>query len=222
MISSEWQKKYLVDELHGDADKIQVVPNYVETNLFRPFPELTPKNDLCFLGRDDNQKNLPALLEAMVLLKNRGINLSLRMIGSSAESKWVQKVVYDNELTVHMDPFVEHTRIPVLFNESRIFVLPSFYEGHPKALLEAMSCGRPCIGADVSGIREEIEDGVDGLLCRPEARSISEQIIRLLDNDSLAAELGKRARMKIVSRYRIDLVAEMEWRILADLMKQPQ
>jgi glycosyltransferase involved in cell wall biosynthesis len=70
--------------------------------------------------------------------------------------------------------------LPDELNVSEIFILPSLYEGNPKALIEAMACGKPVIGTKVTGIKELILHGETGLLCDPDIDSIRETIKNLL------------------------------------------
>ena len=62
-----------------------------------------------------------------------------------------------------------------------VFILPSYYEGHPKVLLEAMSCGLPCIGTNVRGIREDVEHMKTGYLCETDHNSIADGLFELTD-----------------------------------------
>jgi len=99
-----------------------------------------------------------------------------------------------------------------------VFVLPSQYEGTPKALLEAMACGLAVVGTNVPGIRELIQDGVNGLLCEPDVKAISEAIARLLNDAELRARLGRAARRFVEERYAQSKVVETEARLLTTLM----
>jgi glycosyltransferase involved in cell wall biosynthesis len=96
--------------------------------------------------------------------------------------------------------------VPALLRESNVFVLPTWarwrMEGCPVALLEAMSCGLPCIASNVPGSRDVIEDGVNGLLVPPEdPRALAAAIGRLSQTKSLRQQLAQAARQTIVSHY---------------------
>lgn len=76
-----------------------------------------------------------------------------------------------------------------------IFVLPSVLEGQPLGLVEAMAYGRPIVATSVGGIPELIEDGVNGLLCRPaDVEALADRICRLAGDPALRSRLGKAAR----------------------------
>ncbi|MDD9893787.1 MAG: glycosyltransferase family 4 protein, partial [Gammaproteobacteria bacterium] len=76
-----------------------------------------------------------------------------------------------------------------------VFVLPSYREGVPRTVLEAASCGIPCVGADVPGTRECIRDGVTGFLVEVRsAAALADKVLLLLRDEVLRAEMGVEAR----------------------------
>ena len=107
--------------------------------------------------------------------------------------------------------------LPALLNQARVFIQPSLYEGHPKTLLEAMSCGLPCIGSDVTGIKEDIEHGVTGYLCGTDSDAIAEAIDVVLSDASLREKLGHNARDYIADNYSLDRVLEMEMEVIREV-----
>jgi glycosyltransferase involved in cell wall biosynthesis len=107
--------------------------------------------------------------------------------------------------------------LPGALNEAKIYILPSHYEGHPKTLLEAMSCGMACIGTNVGGIREELDHGRTGWVCEPESNSIARVVAELLNNTVLRAKLGLAAREHIVENFSLDYVAGLELSLIKHL-----
>ena len=90
-----------------------------------------------------------------------------------------------------------------------IIVQPSLFEGLPRVLVEAMYLGKPVVGTDVDGIREIIEHGKTGLLIpSKDAKSLANAVIQLLDNESLANELGRKASKFIKSNYDARIMAQ--------------
>ena len=93
---------------------------------------------------------------------------------------------------------VENHRLPDFYNQTKIFILPSFYEGNPKVLLEAMACGCAIICANVNGINNIIEHRVNGYLCETGFRSIRNAICEVLRNQRLM----KNVRLNAVKYIR--------------------
>src|SRR5206468_3294325 len=94
-------------------------------------------------------------------------------------------------------PVVEHRRVPAYLAAADAFVLPSRTEGHPKALLEAMSAGVPCVASNVGGNRAVIEAGATGLLFDlGDPGGLAEALARVLGDPEGARALAARARAR--------------------------
>ena len=101
-----------------------------------------------------------------------------------------------------------------------IFISTSRYEGHPKALIEAMSCGLPCICTDVRGNNDVINDNINGILCKEDASIISSKISTLMLNNSLKKDIGRMARKDIVEYYNLKNIVSSEVRLYYFLKSQ--
>ena len=89
-----------------------------------------------------------------------------------------------------------------------VFTLPSWYEGTPRSVLEAMATGRPIITTDVRGCRETVEDGVNGLLVPARSPSeLAKAMIRLAVDSESRAEMGRQSRSLAEKRFDADDVA---------------
>ena len=83
-----------------------------------------------------------------------------------------------------------------------ICVLPSYHEGLPTVLLEAMSCGIPTVATSVAGNSEVVKDGKTGFLVPPkEPKRLAEAILTLLGDQKLRQEMGKNARKQAEESY---------------------
>lgn len=88
------------------------------------------------------------------------------------------------------------------FTQSDIFILPSYAEGLPTTMLEAMAAGLPIIATSVGAIPEIIEDGKDGFLIEPgDHYALAERILRLAEDKILRRKMGKNNMNKIRKRY---------------------
>lgn len=218
IVTSAWQRDIVIKQYGVEPAKIRVIPNYVVTDVFKPHPEVSKRYDLVFVGRAGNQKNIDNLLNALHHLKSRGKTTSLLMIGGCCEDSQMKKKVSHSELDVTFAGSVPNFDLPSFLNQARVFIQPSLYEGHPKALLEAMSCGLPCIGSDVTGIREDIENRVTGYLCKIDSESIAQAIETVLSDEVLQKTIGENARDYIVRNYSIDRVFQMELEVIQEVM----
>lgn len=84
-------------------------------------------------------------------------------------------------------------------------VLPSFFEGMGRVLLEAMAMGKPVVASRVGGIPDLVEDGLNGILVEPgNVRELVRALIRILNNKELAAKMGSEGRQKVTEKFSAD------------------
>jgi glycosyltransferase involved in cell wall biosynthesis len=197
----------------GDP-RFHVNPNYVDTHLFAPnAARAKDVRRIITVGRLTDQKNLEALIEAL-----RGGTYELEIIGEGPDREKLRALAVRLEVKVDFRGALPQDQLPERLNAAGVFVLCSKYEGHPKALLEAMSCGLPVVGNDVDGIREVVEHGRTGLLCGAGPASIREAIDRLAADEGLRTELGTNARRHVENNFSIEIVANNELKIYQKLM----
>jgi glycosyltransferase involved in cell wall biosynthesis len=110
-----------------------------------------------------------------------------------------------------------HAELPALLSRSAVFVLPSHYEGHPKALLEAMACGVPVVGTRVAGIRDLLRHRETGYLCGTSAAEIREALREVLGDAALSARMSAGARAYVCERLALTTVVAQELAVLLAL-----
>ena len=99
---------------------------------------------------------------------------------------------------------------------SDIFVMPSFREGVPRSLLEAMDLGLPCIGSDTRGIRDLIETGKGGFICKPnKPDEFADALQRLSGDEALRKQYGEYNKRKS-----INYSAEVVWNETIEIYKK--
>ena len=200
--SSMWDQNYLQ---RNYKVKAKVIPNYVDTEIFKPLNIPRKKDSICFVGRLERQKNLIALLEAL-----KALPYELTIIGKGSMRKELQKKAEADNINVRFINSVSHLKLPEILNQHETFILPSLYEGTPKALLEAMSCGLPVIGTDIKGINDIIEHKKNGYLCDTSASSIKEGILELLGNKTVQERISINARRTILKNFSIEVGLDKE------------
>jgi glycosyltransferase involved in cell wall biosynthesis len=192
------------------ANRINIIPNYVDTALFVPGQSQEGlRTDIIYVGRLHPEKNVASLVEALSQSAATATIIGEGELGSSLRRTYAD---LDGRLT--WIDHVPHEQLPQYLNSAKVFVLPSFYEGHPKALIEAMSCGLAVIGADSPGIRELITHGENGWLCETSADSLLGALNTLLGNEGLRQKLGKNAHDKVVKSLSLDVIAAQEYDLM--------
>lgn len=207
-------KNYIMHRYDINAGKIHIIPNYVLTDRFAPVTESpsTEPNRLCFVGRLSEEKNLHSLIAAC-----SGLDVSLAIVGKGRLRKELEEHTQRLSVRASFYGAVAHFDIPAILKASSVFLLVSHSEGHPKALIEAMSLGMPVIGADVAGIRDIISHGENGWLCKTDPESIRTAIITLLQNEHLREKLGIAAKKYALSRYSLGQIADKEYTLYRKL-----
>jgi len=222
IVTSERDRKWII-QTHGiRPEKIHVIPNYVVTDVFKPLSEHPKKYDLVCVSKASPQKNLSTLLTALNRLKQTGHSPSLLLIGSAGEDVQLRQQVERLKLQVTFIRRVVNFALPIYLNQARAFILPSLYEGHPKALLEAMSCGLPCIGTDVPGIQDDLQHKKNGYLCQTTPASLAEAIQTVLSDVHLQTILGDNARLYIMDRYSLSKVLDLELTLIEQVLQSYQ
>ena len=191
-----------------------LIPNYVETDVFKPLNSTRNRGTICFIGSLGQQKNILALLEAL-----KGLPYRIDFIGSGPLSTQLQEAARSNGIKANFLGNIPNHELPEILNQHELFVLPSLWEGMPKTLLEAMACGLPVVGTNVSGIKEVIKDGENGLLCDTDSNSIRQAIIRLMEDEKLRERLGENARKTIEQEFSLEKLIHKELELYAELLK---
>ena len=190
------------------SQKVVVIPNFVDTDLFAPQEDVACEPGLvCFVGRLVPQKNLPALVEAMSGLKGA----RLRLIGDGPERDKLLALADERQVPVEMVGGVQHEELPRLLAECEVFVLPSLYEGLPKSLIEAMAAGVPVIATKVQGSESLIVHRRTGWLCEDTSPGCLRRALeKLLGDSRLRAQIGRAGRAFVDERFSLERVIDRE------------
>jgi glycosyltransferase involved in cell wall biosynthesis len=131
----------------------------------------------------------------------------LTLVGDGDDREMLHKMARDLHLAdrVTFAGAVNQDRIRELYRSADAFVLPSFAEGIPVVLMEAMAMELPCISTTITGIPELITSGVDGILVPPsDCEKLAEAIALLKHSPALAARLGRQGRRKVTNDYNLN------------------
>jgi len=212
VVASQHNKKYLIEKYNIEENKIQVIGNYIDTQKF--FPDATIKkepNKIIFVGRLSVEKNLYNLIDAITKT-----GLILDIYGQGPLKEELESYTIKKKAKVNFMGVTPNSELAQILNRYQYYILPSLYEGMPKTLLEAMACGLVCIGTDVTGINEVIEDGVNGYLANSiDQNNLYKAIITAttITNTSLIQE---KTRQSILKTYSLAVVVNKEKSIISN------
>ena len=196
-------------------NRIFRIPNAVHAEKFSPptaarkillrkkFSIETDQIVFLYFGRLEARKAVDVLLNAW-RLKSRGL---LCIVGSGPEQeKWKQLGI---DLNLKNIRFFDESRSALEFYQcADVFVLPSLKEGMPGALLEAMSCGLPCIATKIGGVVDVMQDGKQGLLVSPGAtEELADALAFIASRPEKRIEWGRAARERAVDQFELSRIA---------------
>jgi len=182
--------------------KADVIFNGVDTDLFKS-THTEKENAILFVGAFRMGKGVLDLLNIAGLLKKSHPGTKIYMIGGGPLKRYVQKKLRKRGLfNVQLVDSVTHDRLVYYYNISRIFVLPTYYEGLPNTILEAMACKLPVVATNVSGIPDQISEGVTGYMLSPgDVKGFYHRIVELLEDPEKQRIFGEKAREKILEKF---------------------
>lgn len=218
----------LAEKIHG-ADFVVCVSHYArgQMQMLSPLAQW-PKFEVCRLGIDPERfapvarparpesfrllcvgRLAPAqgqavLLESVATLRQRGHNVHLTLVGDGPDRAALETLVAALRLreAVRFTGAVDAAAVLGLYERADACVLPSFAEGWPVALMEAMATGLPCVATQVAGVPELIDDGVQGLLvAASDGEGLADAIERLIGDPGLRANLAEAGRARVLADY---------------------
>ena len=190
-------------------DKLVVVRCGIDVDEFRPRAsgEGDAEPRILTVGRIDAMKGTVLLLEALAALRKRDLRPRLTVVGdgpSKAKAMAIAERLGISE-QVRWEGAVAQDRIRDFYAECDVFCLPSFAEGVPIVLMEAMAMEVPVVTNAITGIVELVDNGVSGLLLRPgRLDQLTDALARLLQDRELRAAMGRAGRRKIEAEYNLE------------------
>jgi len=211
IVATEADRDTILARDQIDPTRVHVIPNYVDTGMFRPLPDIRPEpGRVTFVGRLDEQKNVGALVEAVEGIRD----VTLVIVGDGPLRAQLQDAAARRQVNATFLGTRPHGELPRLLNQSAAFVLPSHYEGNPKVLVEAMSCGVPVIGTRVPGIQEVLDHRETGYLCGTSPGEIRSAIQEVCGDAALRARMTAGAMAYVRARCSLEAAVAHELAVL--------
>jgi len=159
------QKRDICRCYGADEAKVHVVGSGFNSSIFRPV-ERAPHEGyrISFAGKISDKKGVFSLIRALSLLPFEKAQVKVTLAGGYNEENYnrAQELIANCPYEVALTGPLPQSELARLFSESDLFVLPSFYEGLPLVLAEAMACGARAVCTDLSGIKDWMDANVDG------------------------------------------------------------
>ncbi|KEF42879.1 MAG: glycosyltransferase [Cyanobium sp. CACIAM 14] len=229
IVFSDLQADVLV-RLGVRRERLAVIPNGVDTGIWAPADagteadltqlrrRLGDRRVFLYMGRVATEKNVEALLRAWRLVRPHGCVLVI--VGDGPLRSSLQNGSETDVIWWGYEP--SRARRVALLQLAEVFLLPSLVEGLSLALLEAMACGTACVATD-AGADGEVLEGGSGIVIS--TQGVTTQLRTLLpvlrDQPVLTAELGRRARERVLDRYTLTGNIDALERLYGELSSHP-
>lgn len=177
-----------------------------------PVSPLSQGNDFLLVTRVVGTKGIQEYIDAAKIVKEKYPSASFHLVGprnekdGSVDWEKFNTAVSRGTIIYHG----ETDDVISFINKSRVFVFPSYYrEGVPRAVLEAMSTGRPIITTNCPGCRETVEEGINGFLIEPRNRGmLADKMIWMIEHPEAVEKMGLESRRIAEEKFNIDNVNE--------------
>lgn len=198
VVLRERMSRFLIDQLSLARDKITIIPNPVDTKLFKPRQSSSPI--VLFVGRGTIPKGIDTLIKAAPKIKGKII-----VVTKVISQKFIKK---GEKVGITFRFHLPHREMPEIYNQARVFILPSLDEEQSLTILEAMVSGLPIVTTETGG-GGLIKDQENGIIIPPRnPDALTGAINKLLDNPALAEKFGKTNRLKVEQDHSWEKVLE--------------
>lgn len=197
----KYQKKITVAHRH-----------FVDFDAYRFSPDIAQRdNVVTYIGRLHEEKGVLNLVKAVPRIINAHEDVKLVLVGDGRLEKEIRRYVdkYHFESSVALTGWVPHQELPDYLHASKLLVLPSYTEGLPHAMLEAMACGTPVLATPVGAVPQVIRDKETGFVLPSNSPAcVAESIIKALAYPDLQYIISN-ARMLVEAKFRYENVLEV-------------
>jgi len=177
---------------------------YIKTEVFRPtVPAGERSKTVLFVGRLSREKGFDLLLESFSLVAKEMPDARLQMVGSGSEETKIRSKIDALGLgkSVTLSGSVPHEKLVAHYGKASMCVSTSFFEGGPRTIFEACSCGTSFVSTKTGIISEVAKDGREGFFVDRAPSEVANRILKLLCDRSLREKMGKNARRLVVENF---------------------
>lgn len=227
-VSNELKDRVL-DTIDCGAQDIEVIPNFIDTERFRPgcCPDkraqlAAPDEKIVVHVSNFREVKRPLDVVSAFAIAARETKARLVMIGDGPELGACKELARELGIFERCTFPGTYDAIWELLPQADVFFLPSDYESFGLSALEAMACGVPVVASNTGGLPEVVEDGVSGFLHTPgNVDAMAASIRKLLSDDELAKKMGAAARERASSKFRREALLPVWEAYYERILSQP-
>jgi glycosyltransferase involved in cell wall biosynthesis len=210
-------------DLNIPEDKLFILPNSIDIEVFKPYRDTTKVYDIITLSRLSPEKNLLIFISVIEELVQNFPNLKVAIGGSGPDTELIKKTIQEKNLQniISLLGFVDEKLLPLFFNQAKVFVACSETEGFPRTVVESMSCGIPCVTSNVGDMEDLVEHGSNGFLVN-DYNNVSDYVVKsteLLKDDNLYSNFSAKARGDVIKKFSYDASTKL-WETIISKTKR--
>ena len=193
-------------------DRMRIVHCGIEPHRYGTARQAEPGKNILFIGRLAAVKGATLLLDAFVRVLETHPDAHLTLVGDGPDRPTLEAKVKRLGIAdqVTFTGYLGQDDVAAALNAADLLVLPSFAEGVPVVLMEAMAARLPVIASRVGGVQELVEDGVSGRVLPPgDIDALVAALDGLLSDPDMRAQMGQAGRAKVVAEF--DVAREAQW-----------
>lgn len=207
---AETWKKFYAELISSDDDKFVVIQNWIDPALYFQINKENISKDIhvLFLSWVDANKGIFDLIKASAMIKNKKIEVTYHIAGDGNAMKKAMEEVGSNHLQENykFHGWANLEKKIELLKVADIYVLPSYFEGFPNSLMEAMAAGKAVVATNVGAIPDMILNDNNGMIYEAgKVNELSATLDMLIHNSKKRTDLGNNARETIKRNNTIDI-----------------
>jgi glycosyltransferase involved in cell wall biosynthesis len=215
---SRWMAASIKDSSLLKNAQIEVIPNGLDTNRYRPFDSKLARN---ILGLPEHKKLLLTSSLDALSEKRKGAHLLLAALQELQRTVWrdnLELVVLgssNSEQPINLGFRVHYLgilhddhSIALAYSAANVFVAPSLQDNLPNTIMESLACSTPCVAFNIGGMPDMIEHCKNGYLAKPyQIDDLAQGIVWVLENQERQKNLAHRARQKVEQEFSQEIQA---------------
>jgi len=205
---------HLGDTLQLRSSQVQVIPYGIDIDKFKPSSNGTGFGPpiLLTVGRLERRKGVDVLLRAMPRVWQHFPDAQVHLVGGESgfrHADLLAMVPEDKQEQIVFPGFLNRDQLTTQYQYATLYIAPTQYETFGYTILEAMACGKPVISTRVGAVPDLVDDGQTGLLVSwDDSASLAAAILELLENPSVAEQMGHRGRARAEALFSLDAVVD--------------
>lgn len=213
---TEQSRMDYLKKFHLRSRKVRCIYNWIDLSVPRSERYNTESKRIVCAGRFGKEKGFDMLVKAFAPVARKHPDWSLDLFGDGEMMPVVRRLVKENHLEEQVNLLGMRTDLAECYKNYAMYVLPSYREGMPLVLLEAKANRLPIVSFDImTGPREIVRDGIDGILIQPyDLEAMGEAMCRLIDHPELRLEMSARSQENL-EQFSQEKILE-QWRQLIE------